>query len=231
MSDIFREVDEEYRQEQFLRFWHENAKSIILILIVAIAVASGISLWKAHHRKMQEEQTLALSQALDTTDGKPPAEARDIMVKAADTLTGSRKVAAEMAAARFAAKAGDTDGAVKLYAAVADDHDATDSAAIARISSLTLRIDSGDPDQLSKELQPFTGDDNPYRFSARQLEGVLALRQRDYAKAKDIFTALAADPATPPGIKQTAQALQTIAPLPAAPATNVAAPAAPASAK
>jgi hypothetical protein len=219
MSDIFREVDEEYRQEQFLRFWHANARYIILILVIAIAVASGISWWKARQKTIAEDQTFALSQALDEAHGKAAAEARDIMINAANRLTGGRKVAAELAAARFAGTANDKEGALKLYGEVASDgHASAADKDIAKISSLILRIDSGDPGQLARELDPLAGEDSAWRFTARELQGVLALRQGDLAKAKQIFTNLAASQAadTPPGIRETAMDLQQIVPLPSA---------------
>jgi len=61
-------------------------------------------------------------------------------------------------------------------------------------------MDDGDPVVLQKRLQPLLADNAPWRYSAMEDEGFLALRAGDKAKAKQVFTELAQDAGVPPGI-------------------------------
>ncbi len=50
----------------------------------------------------------------------------------------------------------------------------------------------------------------PWRAEARELQGLLALRQKDAAKAREIFEALSKDPASSPGVRSRAEQLLSI---------------------
>ena len=234
MSDIFREVDEEYRQELLLRKLHANAVPIIIVLVLTIAGVGGNAWWRQHRRAEDEAQTFVLYKALedahnDDTHHVDPAQSRDIMVKAAETLSGSRRVSAQLTAARYSADAGDGAGALSFYdAIIAEAGVSATNRAIARLAAADLRVDTADPAKLSAELDDLAAPASPWRFSARELQGALAMRQGDFAKSKDIFRALSNDAETPPGLRQRAASLATITSIPGAAAPGAAAPGAPA---
>jgi hypothetical protein len=216
MSDVFREVDEEYRQEQLLLFLKRNAPALIAGLVIAIAIAGGVSWYKTDKHHEAEIETMALSEAIDkanTQDGQP-ADASAILVKAAGNLTGGRRIAAEMAAARYAAEAKDNAGAVKLYKAVTDDHAASPvEKGLAQLEAATLQVDDGDPGILKSDLDRLAKGDSPWRFSARELQAVLAIRLKDYSTARAILSGLAEDANAPEGLKRRAASMAEIAPV------------------
>ena len=73
------------------------------------------------------------------------------------------------------------------------------------------RIDNDDTADLSNELNALISKDNPWRFTARELAGVLALQQEDIPTAEKYFNMLADDPMTPAGLRQRAgEILQAI---------------------
>ena len=216
MSDVFREVDEEYRQEQMMLFLKRHAPAMIAGLLLAIAVAAGVSWYKTDKRHKAEAETMILSTAIDeasTADGKP-ADASAIMVKAAQSLTGGRRIAAEMAAARYAAAARDNAGAVKLYRQVIDDKAASGiDRGLARLDAATLEVDDGDPTTLKPELDDLAKGDSPWRYSARELQAILDIRLKDYATARTILSDLAKDAGAPDGLKHRAASMAEIAPV------------------
>jgi hypothetical protein len=57
------------------------------------------------------------------------------------------------------------------------------------LGGLTL-LDLGKPDDASKLVAPLTGDNQPYRFSALEIQGQAAFAGGDKKKAKEIFTQL-----------------------------------------
>ena len=222
MSDVFREVDEEYRQEQLLLFLKRHAPAIIIGLLLAIAVAGGISWYKADKRHKAEAQTFILSNAIDAAaklDGKPADAAAVLTGALADktpgkALTGGRRIAAEFAAAHYEAAAKNIPGATSLYDAIAGDKAASETDRnLAKLNSLTLQVDSGDPAVIKPEIDALANGATPWRFSARELQAILAIRLKDYEGARTILSGLANDAGAPDGLKRRAASMAEIAPV------------------
>ena len=76
---------------------------------------------------------------------------------------------------------------------------ALDSGQVERAGRL-LDLDKGDPEDVKKRLVPLASD-SPWRYGARELQGLLALRAKDEAQAKQIFADLAGDAAAPAGTR------------------------------
>ncbi len=211
MNDIFREVDEEYRQQQLLEFWHKNAKFIIAILLAAIAAAAITGYWQTRQLAGREAETYRLSSAeAEAADQKAP-DAATTLNKTAAELTGSHTVPASFAAARAAVFAGDMSGATKIYDGIAGNAKANAAEKqLAAVMSVSIQLKDGDPAQLSARLDKMTADDNSFRFSAREWQALLALRQGDTKKAHDISLALARDNKAPEGVRGRAGQLASL---------------------
>ena len=63
---------------------------------------------------------------------------------------------------------------------------------------------------LEKRLEPLMAGTSPWRFSARELAGLLAKRSGDTAKAKKLFSGLADDRRGPQGIRNRAREMLSI---------------------
>jgi hypothetical protein len=102
--------------------------------------------------------------------------------------------------------------AAKLYDALAADTKiAPELRDLAHLLKVMQLLDSGDPAALSGELAPLSAEDNPWRFSARELDALLAIRSGDTARATDLLTKLSDDATTPAPIR--ARAAELIAAL------------------
>jgi hypothetical protein len=69
-------------------------------------------------------------------------------------------------------------------------------------------LDLGKPEDASKLVAPLTGDNQPYRFSALEIQGQAALAAGDKKKAKDIFNQLkqlGSLPSAPQGVEARTQ--------------------------
>ena len=62
-----------------------------------------------------------------------------------------------------------------------------------------------DPAESQARLEPLLADDNPFRFSARELSALVALHAGDKTKARELFKALSEDQAAPSGVRDRAQ--------------------------
>ncbi len=203
MSDnIFKEIDEQYRQEQMLRFWHAHAAKLIVMLLIAITAAIGAGYWQVQRVQKKEDESYVLAHAVSKAHGEEPATARTTFAEAGARLTGERQVAATLAQAHEAAMAGDVAGAIREYDSVATTSPADlPERRIAEMSSLALQLDSGDPATLLARLDKLADDNDPWRFSAREFQALLAFRTGDKARAFAISSKLAKDKDAPGGVQ------------------------------
>jgi hypothetical protein len=117
--------------------------------------------------------------------------------------------------AALLAKGGDQQAAIAIYQKLESEAGnpiyrdlAVVLGALHRLASAGSSVDRA---ELERTLQPITADDNPWRYSAREILGVLALQAGDNAKAGEIFSALAVDLGAPQGTRLLAAELQAVA--------------------
>lgn len=215
---LFREVDEDLRQEQVEKLWKKYQNVIIGVAVAIVMIVGGREgwrVWEANHRAndaLRYGDAVALIEA-----GKASAAAEALQSLAAESRTAYRVIAA-MRKADLLAATGDTAAAVAAYRAVADDGGADKAYRDAATVLAALHgIDRTDPRVLETALTPLTGPDSPWRHTALELSAVAARRTGDEARARDILTRLADDPQTPSGIRgRAAELLSQTAPAPLA---------------
>ena len=99
-------------------------------------------------------------------------------------------------------QAGDRREAISLYDAIANDTSVErplrDLAAYMAAQSL---LDTADEPTLERRLLPLNQGGNPWRFNARELLALTALRAGNTAKAREYYALLTDDPATPQAIR------------------------------
>jgi hypothetical protein len=189
VADIFQEVEEDLRRDKALAFWKKCQNHILGAVIIVIAVAVGISGWRWYRQHQIETNGTAYLQAMQTLEHDPKAAGPQF-----DTIaksSGGFAVLARFQQANLALKDGDKAKAAALFQAIAGDRSVDksmkDMAAI--LAGLTL-LDLGKPDDAAKLVAPLTGDNQPYRFSALEIQGQAAFAAGDKTKAKEIFTQL-----------------------------------------
>jgi hypothetical protein len=205
MTDIFREVEDDYRQELLLDFWKRHAKELIAAVILVILAAIAVALYQNWQTRVKEQQTSALSEAMTLVDQKSSDDGIAALNDVINKTTGHQRIAARFALARLQTQKGDIPEALAVYETIEKDSAANRAeTGLAEIARLQLQIDSGDPATLAPELAKLADDKNPWRFSAREMQGLLAIRQNDPATAHKIFDGLAQDKAAPDGIQSRA---------------------------
>ena len=79
---------------------------------------------------------------------------------------------------------------------------------LARLLAAQAMLELGTANEdVAQRLVPLLTDDNPWRHSARELRGALALQEGDIETATREFTALSDDLTAPPGIRARAAEL------------------------
>ena len=204
MSDdsLFREVDEEVRQEQFKKLWARYGKFVIGLAILVILGVAGVEGWRYWQNKQSETAGDAFFSASKLAASGKAADA----VKQFGSIdkTGFADLGRMRAAAAVAAE-GKIDEAVKLYDAVAADAtvDAT-MRDLARVRAAAALANSASFADIETRLKDFVGPDSPWRHVAREILASVQYRLKDYAGADKQVQAILADPATPAPVRQRA---------------------------
>ncbi|MGK9167483.1 tetratricopeptide repeat protein [Inquilinus limosus] len=210
MSDIFREVDEALREDRVKAIWNRYGRLIIAGAVAIVLGTAAFVGWRSYSQSQAQSQTRALVDAQQQAAADPQNAASIYAAVAADS-SADRAALARLLEARADLDAGKRDEAGKIYEQIVGNSGVNPVVRdLARLYAVTARLDDGDPAALNDELAPLAADGSPWRASARELQGLLALRQGDKAKARELFEALAKDPASPPGVRSRADQLLAI---------------------
>lgn len=236
IDSLIQEVDEDLRKDKALVLAKRYGPyAVALALGIVIAVA-GVLGWRHYKANRELERSATYAAALDAIgqgDARQAQEFLDAVTKAAPA--SGYGVLSRLQEAALKAKAGDNAAAAAVYRALADDSRVDP---LFRDLGLVLyglaTLDTADPAKLTAEIKPLADGSGPWRFTAIEIEGYLALRTGDKAKAGELFSSIANDPHAPQEAQARAAAMasslsaaETAAPGKPAPAAPV--PGAPAS--
>jgi hypothetical protein len=226
MADIFREVDEEVRQDRvqqwLARYWS-------LLLVAGLLIVAGVGGWRAYDYWRTQREEAAGGTFLDALklahDGKA-AEATAMLDKLGSDGTPGYRMLAKMRAAAQKGLADPVAGANAFDAVAADTSVDPALRDVARLRAAALLADTLDPKALQARLEPLADANNALRNPARELLALAALKTNDAAAARRSLDAILTDRAATPAMRQRAEAFQSLV-RDAAPAGTQAPPAAP----
>ena len=206
MADIFREVDEEVRQDRALAIWQKYQNLIIGLAIVIVLAAGGWKFWQAQQLKAAyaADEKLHAAMALSREDKSQEAEAA-FLALAKDAPAGYVAIARLRAASELTGR--DRKGAVAAFDAIAADAGADPLFRdVARLRAGMIRVDDADMKEIEDRLTPLAAAGQPFRSSARELLGLAALKFNDLDKAGRMFDQIVTDQEAPAAMKQRAEA-------------------------
>jgi hypothetical protein len=206
MSDIFREVDEEVRQDRALAFWNRYQ---LWFLVAAALVVIATAGWRFHLHRQQAlaEETGAryLAAVQASRDGRPADAAASLDAIAREGTPGYRQLAALRAADEYTAV--DASRALKSFEALASDTSLDPLFRdVARLRAGMLRLDAGDSRGAQAYLTPLAGGNNPFRSTARELLAAAAISADDFETAGRWLDEIVRDPAAPQDVRGRAEA-------------------------
>lgn len=202
MANIFQEVDEDLRRDQATVYWKKYGKFAIAGLVCIVVVTASAVGWKEYRLRQQVQYSDQFSSALALIQDKKDADATNVLAMLATDANIGYATLARFREAALSAQKGNGASAAAVYDALANDSSVDPLyAGLAALYYVLHQIQTGDPETLSKRLEPLLAEDNAWRHSAIELTALLALRQGDATKAEADYTRLADDPKTPTGIR------------------------------
>ena len=204
MTDIFHEVEEDLGRDRLNKVWARYGSVFLTIAVLAVAATAGFVWWRG------EQQSNRESAAETSAAADQRAASGDIV----GALAGYADIAAPggegyptlalFRQAALLASKNDVQGALAVYDKIigsgADDR----LKSLAQIRAALTVADNESPDVLKKRVLPFVGDDNPWRFVARELTAFADFRARNNEAAAAAYAAIEADNAAPASMRERA---------------------------
>ena len=197
MTDIFREVDEDLRREQFKELWAKYQGLVIggaLLIIVSVGGWRGYEWWQA---RLAAEAGTSFESAIMLSEAGKNAEAAAALEKIAQDGTPAYR---ELAALRRGAELAATDpkAAIAAYQEIANDSRVeTILRELASLRAAAILIQESAFPEVRKLLQPMDAPGRFYRHSARELLAIAAWHSGDADGLKRMLTLMLTDPETP----------------------------------
>lgn len=204
MTDIFHEVEEDLRRDRLNKVWARYGSVFLTIAVLAVAMTGGYVWWRGHQQAERENAAETFAAA----DGIAARGDIDGAIVAFDAIAapggeGYPTLALFRQASLLTAK-NDLQGALAIYdritASAADER----LKSLARIRAAYAVADTEAPNNLKARVSAFMGDDNPWRFEARELTAFADFRARDEQAAAAGYAALAADETAPASLRDRA---------------------------
>jgi hypothetical protein len=211
-ESLFREVDEDVRQEQYKKLWDKFGSYFIGLCFIVVALVAGFKGYQYYGKTQSEAAAIVYFDGLKNAESGKTEDAK----RALDAVKHPGfKQLASLQSAILLAEQGKTKDAVAAFDAVAADSTVDQSLRdLAKIRSGYLLADTAKPDELLGRLGGFDKDGQVWRHAAREIFGIAAYRTADYAMADRYMNANFADPDTPQDMRDRAQIMiQILTPL------------------
>lgn len=204
---FLREVDEELRRDQAMRFWTDNGRWVIAAVVAALIAFGGYLLWQNQQQKAAgalSQQYTAVTEKLGTGDTKG---ADKDLVEIAKAGGGYGSLAIFLQADLLLAK-NDLKGAAAKFAAIAADTSvAKPLRDLALVRQTSAEYDTIKPEVVIARLKPLAVKGQPWFGSAGEMVAVAYLQMNKNDQASALLAQIARDPDVPPSLKDRTQQL------------------------
>jgi hypothetical protein len=199
-DSLLREVDEELRREQWAKLWDQYGIYVISAASLIVALVGGYKFWEARQLARAEAGGAQFEAALDLSKlGKAEAAEKALQAIVAEGPRGYETLA-EFTLAGAHLKAGQPQEALAIFEKLSKDSRADDLlASFAALQAASLRLGDADFTEMQNRINALAADDGPWRYNARELLGIAALKAGKLDQARNTFAPLLADPQVPEG--------------------------------
>ena len=211
MPDIFDEVSEDLRADRSRAMLRRYGGWLIAAAVAVVIATGGWEAWSAHRKSQSDAEGAKFLTAAEIADG--PAEKRrdalPALLDLAQNGSSGYRTLARLRAAGVLADTGDLPGALAQWDAVSADSSAEkDLRDFADLQWALHQVDKGDPATVQSRLQKLTGANAAWKGLALEGEVMLAIRQGQTDRARELVKSLITDPNVPETVRGRASVLQ-----------------------
>lgn len=210
MSDVFQEVEEEYRRQQLAKLWDKYRVHLIgaaSALVLGVGAYQAWSYWRA-------EQASASSRAFDAgvrdIDANDPKAAADRFSKLSQKAVGGYVILSRLHEANLKAQTGDAASAVKIYDDVAASTSDPLFSHLATLRAAMLTVETASLDETRKRLEPVIASGDSWTPGALELLAYATWRAGKSADALKLYDQLIALEGAPEKTKRRATEMRAL---------------------
>ena len=194
MSDeLFREVDEEVRQDRFQNLWKRYGIYLVIVFVVIVGATVAFVLWRDAQGSARQADSARFLEAVVAEQTERNAAIDQLREIAREGTPGYRFLASLREAALLA-DGGETGEAVIVFDAVAADEDFEPVYRdIARLLAVAHGMQNMSQGEVEERLAGLGADDSPFRITAREFLAVAAIRGGNPDRAAELLRANIAD--------------------------------------
>jgi hypothetical protein len=207
MSDIFREVDEEFRRSKAEQVWAKYSGFVLLACTILVIGVATYRFFEWQSEKAAAEAGAKFNTALQLFQTGKAKEGEDAIAGIANGNPGIYKSLAQFRAASELGKR-DAVAAIKSFDQLASD--STLNAAlrdVARLRAATLAVDSLPFADVERRMGPLLSSGNAWRHSAHEMLAAAALKANELDKARQYLDSIIIDREAPQPVKTRAELL------------------------
>ena len=203
---LMQEIDEAVRQDDAKEFFEKYGVALGGVLALVLVGMLAYWWWDSSNEAALEAESEAIISALDSVDANDFAGADEKVAGLIDNGSDGARTMARFMQAGAALEAGDTDRAVELYAAVANDPDAPPPLRdLATIREIATNFDDRKPADIIARLDSMAVPGHAFFGSAGELVAIAHLEAGNRQKAGTLFSEIAKDEELPETLRARAR--------------------------
>jgi hypothetical protein len=207
-ESFFREVDEDYRREQTIKFFKDYGAYLIAGAFVILALAGGYTFQQNRRASQAAAGGDALTNAMLLSDAGKQDDAKKALASLASSGPGAYRTVARLHAAAESVAKNQLDAARADYSSVAGDGTAPqDLREFAQIQLASLSVDKEGYDTLARNLGALRSGTSRWRFAAKEVLGLAAFKEGRMIDAERLFGEILSDGEAPQGLRQRAEVM------------------------
>jgi hypothetical protein len=211
VADIFEEVDDDLKEENLKKLWDRYGKyAAALVVLIIVGATAGVG-WRSYVESRQIGYSDEFGRAVELAQAGNNADAASTLSRLAEEASAGYAMLARFREAATRRANNENPAAMDLYETLAEDESIEPLYRdLAVLLGVIMQAETGDPAALSERLTPLV-EGGPWRHSAGEYLGLLALRQGDSTAARQRIQAVADDAEAPAGIRaRAAELLRTL---------------------
>lgn len=203
---LIRELKAEMERERFETLWKKYGSYLFALAAAIVVTVAGYQYWQVTSKANAEAAGARYEEALVAYNAKKLDEAQKAWSEIAKDGPSGYAALSRLQLAGLHLEKGEKKQALAIY------DDLTKQSGVdpllssfAKLQSAAARVDEADFTDTQNRLNALTDDDNPWRFSARELIAVAALKAGKRDEARKALEALMADGNAPPSVRERVQ--------------------------
>jgi hypothetical protein len=213
-DEFLGEVENDIRKEKLLQLWKQYGKQATSVVVGIIIFIAGYNFWSHYEQNKRTQMAEKLIAAQDFIGQGETEKAQTILSSLALESHSTYQSLAFFQKAGLLLQLGQkSEEALKIYQQLSTNAKIDPLwRSLATLLGVMVSIDQPNAkvDDLLVQLDALTTDQNPWRYLANEIKGVLLHRKGDHAQAAALFAKLVQDNQTPSGISMRARLMVQI---------------------